>query len=870
MKLKRRKKEEDKLSEEDKLGTESKTREAKSAIKQLPWKILIVDDEPDVHTMTRFALDNFKFAGKPLQLFKALSGIEAQEILAAEPEIAVALIDVVMETDDAGLRLVDFIRNELKYSLIRLIIRTGQPGMAPEQEVIDRYDIDDYKNKTELKAEKLYTTMRMALKSYRDLSALETNRKGLALILDATPKLSYPQSLNQFFNGLMNQIIGLCNLGENSLISTIENSLLVTANGDQVQVQAGTGRFVNPSENPEVEKFVNTYSEHILQLNCDEKLSSGEIFIPLKVNKQLIGFIYLEDAQYLSEANQKLIYIMVHQCVSALENLQLYLELKEAHQEQSRMLTLAEEARDMAESANSAKSLFLANMSHELRTPLNAIIGYSEILQEMAEDLTQEDFIPDLTKINNAGKHLLTLVNEVLDLSKIEAGKMELCLETFNLNTVLNEVISTVQPLIEKKQNTLTIAYDDDLGSMHTDLTKLHQMLLNLMSNAAKFTENGQISFEVKRDGEWFSFCVIDNGIGMTAEQQKRLFQPFTQGDSSMTRRYGGTGLGLVITKKFAQMIGGHIWVESEFGYGSSFVLSLPKEASLKSSETALKFEKPELLKGDGIILIASDNIVVSELLRNELSQLGYAVAVATNSQQAINLSYKLHPNAILIDIKSPQNEENWQILSDIKNDASLMHIPVIILSLLVDKQKGTVLGAIDCLDKAMIRSQLPILLSKHQIGKNDNDNSLVMVIDDDEAHRTFMTMHLGKKNLPVLSAENGQVALTYLEHKKPALILVDLDMPIMDGYEFIEHISHHEKWRSIPIVVLTSTQISAEQQARLNPYVKTILKKEDLAQDDFILHIHQLIVENIPHTEAMLDKNCRPLNTNQIESNQI
>ncbi|RKZ45169.1 MAG: hybrid sensor histidine kinase/response regulator, partial [Gammaproteobacteria bacterium] len=226
--------------------------------------------------------------------------------------------------------------------------------------------------------------------------------------------------------------------------------------------------------------------------------------------------------------------------------------------------------------------------SHELRTPLNAIIGYSEMLQETAKDLDlkPDDFTPDLEKIQGAGKHLLELIREVLDFSKIEAGKMDCFLETFDLDTVLNEIVATIQPLAEKKANTLTVAFDELLGDMHTDLTKLRQMLLNLMSNAVKFTNKGNIRIEVKHDGEWVSFYVIDNGIGMTIEQQKTLFEPFTQGDSSMTRRYGGTGLGLTITQKFAQLLGGTLWVESEFGQGSTFVLSLPIIAQTTTSDS--------------------------------------------------------------------------------------------------------------------------------------------------------------------------------------------------------------------------------------------------------------------------------------------
>jgi len=497
----------------------------------------------------------------------------------------------------------------------------------------------------------------------------------------------------------------------------------------------------------------------------------------------------------------------------------------------------ADLAKKIAEDANLSKSRFLANMSHELRTPLNAIIGYSEMLQEDVEDLEENSLITDLQKIQTAGKHLLELVNDVLDISKVEAGKMDLCLETFDIISVINEVTSTICPVIENQENTLQVAIDDNLGEMHTDITKLHQMLLNLLSNAAKFTAKGTIRLDVKHDGNWINFCLADNGIGMTSEQQQKLFEPFTQADSSTTRRYGGSGLGLAITKQFAQMVGGTIWVESEFGHGSTFMLSLPVQATPNRKLEGDLENDSSPSKKEGIILVVDNDPVICKLIKADLSNLGYAVAVAVNGEQGIELAYKLRPNGIILDINMP-GKDGWQVLAMLKHDSLVRHIPVIMSSISVSKPEACAKGAIDCIDKRVIHSQLAAMLEKYEIGNSSKE--LVMITDDDAMTRETMTAILENQDWKVFQAENGKVAIEQLDNKKPAIILLDLSMPVMNGFEFIEGLQRNEKWHSIPVVVLTSKNLTIKERVYLNQHVESIFPKNN--SNALISHLHKLI----------------------------
>jgi signal transduction histidine kinase/CheY-like chemotaxis protein len=561
---------------------------------RLPWKILIVDDEPEIHTLTRLGLNNFEFAKRPLQLFEALSAQEAKKILVTETNIAVAIIDVVMESEDSGLKLINFIRKELNNRLTRLIIRTGQQEVAPAQEIIEHYDIDDYKDKTELTIHKLYTTIRSALKSYHDLSILDANRQALKKILDVAPELYHPQSIHQFFSGVLEQIIGLCNLGEHSLISTVSHGLLITTAGTQnFTIQSRAGRFAQP--NSEAQMISKICLDYLHGNNPQSSLPPDAVLIPLEGHNQLIGLVYLENARHLSQEDYDLIHIMTNQCVAALENLKLYFELKEANQQTSYMLTIAEQARKMAEAASQAKSTFLAKMSHELRTPLNAIIGYSDMIQEEAVDSGCEDLLPDLDRVHLAGKQLLDIISNILDISKIEAGKLELNLTEFSVATLIAEIVTTIHPIMKMESNVLQVEYNQEVGMLYADYHKLRQILLNILNNAAKFTKQGQITLTVRRktlpiliaednstvhspsgESEWLFFQITDTGIGIAPDKLNMIFEAFTQADNSFTREYDGTGLGLTISEYFCRAMGGRIFVSSTLGKGSTFTIQLP------------------------------------------------------------------------------------------------------------------------------------------------------------------------------------------------------------------------------------------------------------------------------------------------------
>ena len=510
-----------------------------------------------------------------------------------------------------------------------------------------------------------------------------------------------------------------------------------------------------------------------------------------------------------------------------------------------------EEKSRQLELASQHKSQFLSSMSHELRTPLNAIIGLTEMMVTNAARFGTEKAAEPLRRVHRAGSHLLGLINQVLDLSKIEAGKLELSPDWVNLTPLINEVVDTARPLAEQNNNRLVVKCQENLGSLTVDPMRLRQILLNLLSNACKFTKQGEVTLLARKlvnEGNWIEFAVSDTGIGMTPEQQAKLFEEFTQADSSTARQYGGTGLGLAITRKLARMMGGDVTLTSEAGKGSTFTVRLPANTDVPAG-APISSDRGRSTRAD-CVLVIDDDATARELISDHLKAGGFSVVTAAGGVEGIKLAKELQPTAITLDVMMP-DLDGWSVLAALRQNPELADIPVIMVSIVDDKRRGIALGAAGYLTKPIDRERLHRLVRRFQAPTRA---TRVLMVEDDASQRERMLGWLERPHWIVREAANGQEALDLLREEKPDVILLDLMMPEMDGFEVVAALQGDKDWRDIPVIVITSLDLDAKDRARLNSGVQSVLVKEKFRPEDLVEHIRRLV-------------QSRPAATNEMEA---
>ncbi|MDA9782650.1 response regulator [Gammaproteobacteria bacterium] len=502
------------------------------------------------------------------------------------------------------------------------------------------------------------------------------------------------------------------------------------------------------------------------------------------------------------------------------------------------METASDEARD----ASDQKTKFFANMSHELRTPLNAILGYGEMLYEDCEDLGYDDLLPDLKKITSSGSHLLSLINNILDLSKIEAGKMELFITSFEIENMVETIKNISEPLAAKNDNGFVVNFDGAMGSMSQDETKLRQCLTNFLSNGFKFTKNGTVTLDVRSRSvegvEFIDFAVIDTGAGMSPEGVAKVFEEYTQAERSTSANHGGTGLGLPISKKFAEMMGGEVVLTSEEGVGSVFTLSVPRECP-EYNEDDVDSNVINLDSEDNLVVLVDDDVAMHDLIKRTISKLSLTLIGATNSEKGMELIREVKPKLILLDVLMP-GRDGWSLLKECKTDKELKDIPVIMISQLNQSNLAASLGANDYLTKPIDRSHF--VNTVQRLLGSGSKNQKVLVIDDDKDVRELLSRLLKDAGYRPIDARDGKEGLERTKDE-PALIILDLEMPRMDGFEFLDnYIKDVPEDKRAPVLVFSGKDLTEVQEDLLKERVVGLVKKDDVSMDKLSKMIQSIV----------------------------
>ena len=574
----------------------------------------------------------------------------------------------------------------------------------------------------------------------------------------------------------------------------------------------------------------NTHRPHPLLPNTE-----AELGIPLKVGTKVIGALDVQSTQAnaFSADNIAVLQTLADQLAIAVQNARSY--------------ELSQEAVEEMREADRVKSQFLANMSHELRTPLNSIIGFSRVILKGIDGPINEMQQQDLDAIYGSGQHLLEMINSILDLSKIEAGKMELSIEEIELHEVVKSVVSTAMGLVKEKPVTIVNNVPEDIPTVHADRTRVRQILLNLLQNATKFTDEGTITVALNKrvndDGiPELVISVTDTGIGIALEDQNKLFEPFSQVDDSPTRKTGGSGLGLSISRRLVEMQGGEIWLDSIEGEGSTFYFSLPVATDVSHQHAPVVPAKDKK-----IIISVDDDPKVIDLYNRYLEPHGFQVIAVTDPDSALDQIKSIQPLGITLDIMMPK-QDGWQLIEKLKSDPDTKDIPVIICSILDNRDKGYKLGATSYLIKPILEDELVDAINRLDIKQLETPPNILMIDDDRNAMRLVNKVLSSDGEYNLSFAEGGIAGLAKIQSSPPDAVILDLYMPDLDGFSLLESIRTDPALKSLPVIVLTGGDLSEEQLAELSNKKQAILRKDSLDGDSLINCLQELLSEKPTH----------------------